>query len=116
VETKAFLDSGAEVNVIDSCFLRKLQSFSNSTIDFISSNGAVVCANSFKLHTSGTAYIRTVFGENRGVLKFTVANEIFPKDIIGIKGMKMLEIQFDPAKDCVLVGGGKVVEIQSSCS
>jgi hypothetical protein len=122
METKVFLDSGAEVNVIDSCFLRKLQSFSNSSIKFIPSNGAMVCANGSKLHTSGTAYIRTVVGENRGVLKFTVANEIFPKVIIGIRGMKMLEIQLDPAKDRILVGNGKVVpliskvESQSSCS
>jgi hypothetical protein len=108
-ETKVFLDTGAEVNVIDRDFFEELRKFSNNKIPFQSRVSSIVCANGSRIKTYGEASIKVDIGHIKAVLKFTVANQMFPRVIIGIRGMKTMNMVLDPANSCVILGGKRSV-------
>lgn len=99
LQTKLFLDSGAEVNVIDAKFFKELQAYANNKIQFKPQQGTISCANGTKMKTLGLAALRIGIGSTAATIHFTVAMDLFPKIIIGIRGMKTLNIQLDPAND-----------------
>ena len=108
-ETKLFLDSDAEVNVIDQEYFRKLNEFTGGKIPFKAAVGSIACANGSRIQTVGTACITVTVENSKARVSFTVASNIFPKVIIGIRGMKTLDIQLDPANDQALAGGAVTV-------
>jgi len=115
-EEKLFLDSGAEVNVIDRKLFNQLQTYSGNKIPFQSSRGSISCANGSKIATYGLANMKIHIGDTRANIKFTVADDIFPRVIIGIRGMRTLHIQLNPSTSCAIVGNSTVVPFISKVS
>jgi predicted aspartyl protease len=108
-ETKVFLDTGAEVNVIDRDFFEELRKFSNNKIPFQNRVSSIVCANGSKIKTYGEASIKIDIGHTRAAVKFTVASQMFPRVIIGLRGMKTMNMVLDPTNSCVILGGKRTV-------
>jgi len=106
---KVFLDSGAEVNVIDKEYFNRLKNFCGDKVLFKPQKGAIVCANGSKMTTHGTALLKLHVGRSSANIKFTVADSMFPRLVVGIRGMKTLNIQLDPANSRALVNGSEVI-------
>jgi hypothetical protein len=104
LETKLFLDSGAEVNVIDHHYFQTLQSYTENRIPFKPQEGSILCANGSRMRTHGMASLKVAVGHTVVNLNFTVASNLFPKIIIGIRGMKTLNVQLNPAQNCAIAG------------
>lgn len=104
-DVKFFLDTGAEINVIDSTFLRTL----NIPQGKINKEKKVIrCANDTRMDTQGWITLRIGAAERVRQCKFWVVDQLFPKVIIGIRGMKDLKMAVDPAKNCVWVNKVKI--------
>lgn len=112
-KTKVFLDTGAEVNVIDRDFFEELRKFSNNKIPFQSRVGSIVCANGSRIKTYGEASIKVEIGRTKAAVKFTVASQMFPRVIIGIRGMKTMNMLLDPTNSCVMLEGIQTVPFVS---
>jgi hypothetical protein len=107
-ETRLFLDSGAEVNVIDRAFLQELQMYTDFKIQCKSQRGTISCANGSKMETHGLASLKIQVGDSVANLHFVITSNLFPKIIIGIRGMKTLNIQLDPVRNCAIASGAPV--------
>jgi predicted aspartyl protease len=107
-EAKLFLDTGAEVNVIDLSLFKQLQTFTDNKIPFKPQEGTISCANGSKMKTYGMASLKIKIGKVMANLHFTVASNLFPKIIVGIRGMKTLNIQLNPANSCAIVGKSNI--------
>jgi hypothetical protein len=59
--------------------------------------------------THGTAFLKLQVGRSSANIKFTVADSMFPRLVVGIRGMKTLNIQLDPANSRALVNGSEVI-------
>jgi len=101
-EAKMFLDTGADINIIDKNFALNVLQISPSNITQSTSN--IRCANGTKLHVLGECKINICIGEAAQELKFTVVDKVFPSIIIGIVGMKQLKISLCPEQSCAFTG------------
>ena len=102
---KLFLDTGAEINVIDKTFLRTLN-IPEGKIH--KDNKIIKCANNSKMNTHGWVTLRIGAANLVRPCKFWVVDQLFPNVIIGIRGMKDLKMAVDPANDCVWVNEAKI--------
>jgi len=107
-KTKLFLDSGAEINVIDSALVKELIERKRAPIKFTQSKSVIKCANGSRMDVIGLALLPLEIGTVRAEQKFLVVNSVFPKVIIGIRTMKAMDICIDPRADCALVDGIRV--------
>ena len=103
---KIFLDSGSEVNVVDRAFLSEVLHINSADISKPSTS--IRCANESKLRVVGEVIMEVVVGKVRRLLKFLIAENIFPNVIIGITGLKTLKISLDAANSCVAIEGEKI--------
>lgn len=104
MKTKLFLDSGAELNVVDYDFVRSLLE-QDLKLHFKAVKSQIQCANGSRMVVMGIASLPIQVGCATVVQKFSVVKDLFPKLIIGIRTMKTMGIVMDPAKDSVVVNG-----------
>ena len=91
--SKIFLDTGAEINVIDKGFLKQL-----SEEKFIKINRAtkiIRCANSSRLNVEGWIRMSVTVAGRQKECKFWVIDNLFPKIILGIRAMKDFDMNLD---------------------
>lgn len=103
VKTRLFLDSGAEMNVIDSEYLKGLMD-KQLCIKFTKGFSQVQCANGTKMAVIGYAHIPLEIGCAKVIQRFLVVSSLFPKVIVGIRTMKTMDISICPREDCIKVG------------
>lgn len=101
-KVKLFLDSGAEMNVIDHEFLGKLKK--KFSVVFQAKKSQIQCANGSRMASSGSVVLPVQIDGVRAEVKFTVVRNLFPRIIIGIKTMKSMGIIMDTTNDCIIVG------------
>ena len=94
-------DFGAENNVIDASFAKKLD------LKIFSKAGTMRCANGSPLAIKGYTACCVKIGEQSINCKFTVVDNIFPNVIIGLKTMKRENIVIDPANNYMFVKSSK---------
>lgn len=111
-KAKLFLDSGAEMNVIDCDFLNSLL-LKQFPVTFKPGASKIQCANGTKMDVTGFASMTLQIGSVKAVQKFMVVNRLFPRIIVGIRTMKMMNIVMDPTSDCVYVDGNSRVPFVS---
>lgn len=107
VKTRIFLDSGAEINVLDSAFLSTLMA-KGIQVPFTPTKASVQCANGSKMDVTGFAQVDLHIGCVRATQKFHVVRNVFPRIIVGIRSMKTMDIALNPREDCAFVHNMKV--------
>jgi hypothetical protein len=112
IPSKLFIDSGAEVNVVDFSFVNKMWK-SNPNLKIEPTSSSVRCANDTRMKTLGRIRLRISLGGKVMHQMFTVVNGIFPKIIMGIRQMKQHNIAIDPKNDCIWVGDQPVPFVSS---
>jgi predicted aspartyl protease len=98
-----FLDTGAEMNVIDSVQLSDMIK-RQLPISFKQTSTKIRCANGSSMQVTGEALFSVRIGSVRAVQKFQVVRNLFPKIIIGIRTMKTMNISVKPSDDCAYIG------------
>lgn len=102
---KLFLDTGAEINVIDKTFLQKL----NIPSDRIHMGAKIIkCANNSRMDTRGWINLKIEVAGRVRPCKFWVVERLFPNVIVGIRGMKDMRVSVDPANNCVWMNNVKI--------
>lgn len=101
-KTKLFLDSGAEMNVMDGDFLNSLI-LKQIPIKFTPGSSKIQCANGSQMATTGYATLALEIGNAKSVQKFIIVKSLFPKVIVGIRAMKTMGVIIDPSSDCAVV-------------
>ena len=109
---KIFLDTGAEINVIDKTFVTQL-SREDSFIRINRASKVIRCANNSRLNVEGWTHIRVSVAGLQRKCKFWVIDNLFPKVILGIRAMKDFSIMVDPGKGCIRVGNTSVPFLSS---
>jgi len=104
-KAKLFLDTGAEISVIDEGFLQQMK---EQPIRRHKQTKVIKCANNSRMDTKGWVKLRIQVGGQEKECKFWVVQSLYPKIIIGIRAMKDMGISIDPARECVWVNGRKV--------
>lgn len=104
VKTKLFLDSGAELNVVDYNFVLRLLE-QDLKVPFKAGTSQLQCANGSRMVVMGYASLPVQVGCATVTQKFSVVKDLFPKVIIGIRTMKTMGLVIDPANDSVVVNG-----------
>lgn len=100
---KLFIDSGAEVNVVNNSFVQELIK-DQYPVKFFPMMSKVQCANGSKMAVQGEALLPIEIGGIKATQKFSVVNDLFPKVIIGIRTMKTMGIRIDATSDCIYMG------------
>jgi hypothetical protein len=103
IKSKIFIDSGAEINVIDGDYLNELMTRQQASIKFIPSNSSIQCANGSKMCVTGQAIFPLQIGNAKVEQRFMVVKKIFPKVIVGLRTMKTMSIVIDAKNDGVIV-------------
>lgn len=104
-QAKLFLDTGAEINLIDKDFAQKIGVQSRQ----IAQEGKYIkCANNTRMNTSGWVKLKIKAGNEEKFCKFWIVEKLFPRIIMGIRAMKDMAIAVDPARNCVWVKDLKV--------
>ena len=114
---KLFLDTGAEINVVDKEFVKKIGIHPNR---IIKARKYIKCANDSKMDTNGWVNLKVRVADKERYCKFWIVERLFPKVIIGIRAMKDLRMEVDPARNCAWVRNVKIpflshVQTQSIC-
>jgi len=99
-----FMDSGAEVNCIDSNFLKSLKLPTCFKVENCDSHN-IKCANNSRLSVSGKIVLPVSIGVTTKSLTFFVISGLAPKVIIGLRGLKTLDVVLCPAKDSLKCSG-----------
>jgi hypothetical protein len=103
VKAKIFIDSGAEMNVIDADFLNEIIIQQRTPVKFVPGKAFIQCANGSKMAVTGHATFLVELGNARVQQKFMVVQRIFPKIIIGLRTMKTMSIIIDAVNDGIIV-------------
>ena len=106
-EAKVFLDSGAELNVIEESFVKSLLAH-NKNIKIQQSDVYIRCANDSRMKGLGKVCLNMSLNGCHMRQTFTIVRGLFPKVIVGIRQMKRCNIMVDPGNDCVWVGTRRV--------
>lgn len=104
-QTKLFLDTGAEINVVDEEFIQQMR---DHPIHRHRQDRVIKCANNSKMDTKGWVRLQIEVGGRSKRCKFWVVKNLFPKVIVGIRAMRDMGMTIDPANECVWVSGRKV--------
>ena len=104
---KLFLDTGAEINVIDKTLLEKLQENSNE-ITVEPKKSSITCANGTKMSSFGVANILVKIGDVSSFQKFVIVDGLFPKVFLGIKALKHMRISIDAKSECARIGKTRI--------
>ena len=121
MKATVFLDSGAEMNVVDHEYWSGLQKTDNN-IKLIPSVSQIKCANGITMNVMGYTHLRLEIGSVKVTQRFTVVKNMFPKILVGIRTMKTMNIVLHPNDNCVYVGNGvpvpflSIIEPQSTSS
>jgi len=99
-----FMDSGAEVNVIDHAYLKTLD---NSISERVKPSPSynLKCANNSSLKLVGKVNIPITVGIKTKYLSFIVAEDLSSKVIVRIRGLKTLNVELHPGKDVIMCSG-----------
>ena len=108
-----FLDTGAEMNVVDSGYVRELMK-KQLPIVYNPAPFTIQFTNGNKMFATGFPSLRLQIGGVTALQKFRVVEKVFPKIIVGIRTMKTMNIVVDPTADCVYVGNGQKVPFVST--
>ena len=103
-----FLDSGAEINVIDGGFLKTIMKNTKVKLFKEHSQVKIRCANGTSMKVLGKAELNIEIGNKIEKQVFTVVSKIKPRIIIGIKQMKKTGIKIDASMDCIWLDGERV--------
>ena len=103
IQGKFFLDTGANINVIDKTLFDKLAKCSGVTLR--SKPLSIRCANGTFLNCIGTAFLNVAFGHTNVFIEFKVVASIFPKVFLGIRALKKLNANIDLRGNCMNVNG-----------
>jgi hypothetical protein len=114
-KAKLFVDSGAEMNVVDSEFLEHLVA-KQMPVRFTPVSSRIQCANGTQMTVTGHAVMSLQIGPVKAVQKFMVVKNLFPKVIVGIRSMKTMDIVIDPVADCLVVNGSVQIPFISCIS
>lgn len=106
LRTKLFLDSGAEVNVLDANYAKSVLKINLNLIK--KTDILVRCANDSRLQTIGTCRLPVDTGLGKKQIDFVVVNKVLPAVVIGIKGMKSLGISLNPKNSCAVIKGVEI--------
>jgi len=113
VQKNVLIDTGADCNVIDYNFFKKLAS-NDSSVKILPARGKLSCANSSSLNLIGYSNLHVQIGDNEIRTKFMIVDRIFPNVILGIKMMKKNKISIEPAKSCIHIANGKPIYFSRS--
>jgi len=103
LKKEVLVDTGADCNVIDYEFFKKVAKHDPS-IKIIKSRGNLTCANSSPLQLVGYSNLDINIGKSIFHCKFLIVEKIVPHVIIGLKMMKKNKISVNPAKSCINIG------------
>ena len=107
VKQNLFIDTGAELNVIDAGLVKKILR-KNNAVKLMDDSSMVRCANDSRMKTMGKV---EVLVDINGVCEkqiFSIVPKIFPRVILGIRQMKKSNIQVDPTLNCIWLDGMQV--------
>lgn len=115
---KLFLDTGADISVIDYDYVEKLVGVDKITRN---SNKFIKCANNSRMNIEGSVELRIDVAGKEKICKFWAVKQLFPKIIIGIRALKDLGMSMDLAQQCVWIQGVRVpflssIQSQSVCN
>lgn len=99
INKNMLLDTGSETNVIDFSLLKTLSN-EDKTIKFYRKQGNLKCANGSDLLVLGYALVNVNIANRPLQVKFTVANNILPRIILGTKYMKTANMSVDIGSQC----------------
>ena len=98
---KIFIDSGAEINLIDSQTAKKIAPKTPiSDEKFI-----IKCASNTTMKSKGSIELKLNIGDKISTQKFVIVDVLFPRVIVGIKTMKNIGLQIDPENDGIKING-----------
>ena len=101
---KIFLDSGAEINVIDSNLLERLAEC-NKNIHIEFKKTYISCANGSRMESKRIATILVGLGRQSSFQKFMVIDNLFPRVFLGIKAMKHMDVILDARNERAIIKG-----------
>ena len=104
--SKIFLDTGAEINVIDRSFVRQLSK--HKSVRVHPASKVIRCANNSRLNVDGWVRLSITVGGQQRDCKFWVIGNLFPKLIVGIRAMRDFNITIDPGKNCMWIGNKSI--------
>ena len=102
VQTSVLLDTGAETNVVDRELMFKIMK-DDKKVKFIPGKSRLNCANGSPLPIIGYTTLEVLIGNEVMKLNFCVVEKIFPRLVVGLKGMKKEWIDICPREDCIVV-------------
>ena len=103
---KFFLDSGADINIIDSSLLKKIQARRRNIL-VSKSKASLRCANGSTMTSLGEVRLDMKFGETNISDKFIVIDSIFPRVFIGLRTLKKLRMNISPEDECAYINNDK---------
>lgn len=107
---KLFLDTGADISVIDHDLVEKLVGADKITRN---ANKFIKCANNSRMNIVGSVELKINVGGKEKICKFWVVKQLFPRIIIGIRALKDLGMSMDFANQCVWIQGTRVPFVSS---
>ena len=105
-KAKIFLDTGADINLVDKTFI--FQHLKMRKGDLRPTSSSVKCANGGNLDVLGEIDLNVHIGSSMSRETFLVANKVFPDVIIGLVGMNRMSIAMCPAESCAFTGNKRV--------
>jgi len=105
-DAKIFLDSGANVNIIDKKFLVEKIGVHECYINTTTSK--INCANGSNLKLMGKCNLNVSIGDNTESVNFLVADTLFPSVVIGLPSMNKLHVDLSPRNSCAFAGGRQI--------
>lgn len=101
-----FMDTGAEVNVIDSALLESMDVGQRNFVPFESKS--IKCANNTKLEVRGKVVLPISIGVSTKNLTFLVVSGVNPRVIIGLRGLKTFGAEVFPQRDSIKCSGVEI--------
>jgi predicted aspartyl protease len=101
-QVRTLMDTGAETNVIDQVCMNRIMRHDNQAV-FKPFKSHLTCANGSRMLVAGEAELSLTLGNITSTQKFLVVPCLIPRVIVGIRTMKMLSVEIDPANDCIRV-------------
>ena len=99
LRAKVFLDSGADINIVDRNFA--LNVLSLSIKDVAKSKSSIKCANATTMQVFGECSLQVTIGNVSKRLIFIVVENVFPSVILGLVALKELKIVICPEQSCI---------------
>ena len=97
--SKFFLDSGADINIIDKNF--GVQKLGLQEKDIRAASSSIRCANGTKMKVLGECSLDVEIGGSFKTINFYVVDQMFPNVILGIVALKQLQIILCPEQSCI---------------